>query len=108
MKHSIVWSHQAEQDLDNIVKYIVFDNPITAKKIFLALKQTANDLCLMSERGRNIDELKAFNQQYCKFVMHKRWKIIYQIKPETGQVTILLVVDSSRDFQDVLFNTLSK
>ncbi len=108
MTHKIKWSDTAKTSLKEIILYIaVADSVSIADKILTNIEQAANDLCLMPERGRNIDELKSFNQSDYKFVMHQRWKIIYQIK-SANQVIILLIIDSSRDFKDILFDTFSR
>ncbi|WXT99732.1 MAG: hypothetical protein Ctma_0436 [Catillopecten margaritatus gill symbiont] len=103
MKYLISWSESAIKDLNDLSEYItVIDNKDIAEKTFEGIILTVNDLNFFPERGRNVDEIKEFGGLDFKFLLYKRWKIIYKIYHELEAVSVLLVVDTSMDLQNIL------
>ncbi|MGK0256508.1 MAG: toxin ParE1/3/4 [Arcobacteraceae bacterium] len=100
----VIWTQSAEFDLESIIEYIKIDSLNTAKKIFFEIKKECNNLFYFPERKRIVTELQEIGILKYREVIHKRWRIIYKI--DQKKVYILLVVDSSRNLEDILFRRL--
>lgn len=103
-KFSVIWAKSAVSDLESIIEYLKLDNFNTAKKIFFEIKDQCNNLYSFPERKRFVPELQQLGILKYREIIHKRWRIIYKI--EETNVYILLVVDSSRNLEDILFQRL--
>ena len=102
----LIWTKNAEFDLETIIEYIKIDSIENAKKIFFALKKECNNLYYFLERKRVAPELQQIGILKYREVIYLRWRLIYKI--ENKKVSILLVVDSSRNLEDILFQRLIK
>ncbi|MEA3353393.1 MAG: type II toxin-antitoxin system RelE/ParE family toxin [Campylobacterota bacterium] len=102
----VIWTKSAEFDLESIIEYIKTDSIEIAKKIFFAIRQECNSLYYFLERKRIVPELQQIGILKYREVIYQRWRIIYKI--ENAKVYILLVVDSSRNLEDILFQRLIK
>ena len=102
----VIWTKSAEFDLETIIEYIKIDSVESARKVFFALKQECNNLYYFPERKRIVPELQQIGISKYREVIYQRWRIIYKI--ENMKVYILLVVDSSRNLEDILFQRLIK
>ncbi|MEA3513201.1 MAG: type II toxin-antitoxin system RelE/ParE family toxin [Campylobacterota bacterium] len=105
-KFEVIWTKSAQFDLELIIEYIKTDNLNIAKKIFSEIKKECNDLYFFPERKRIVPELQQIGILKYREIIYKRWRIIYKI--DTANVYILLVVDSSRNLEDILFQRLIK
>ena len=102
----VIWTKNAEFDVELIIEYIKTDNFNVAKKIFFEIKKECNNLYFFPERKRIVPELQQIGILKYREIIHKRWRIIYKI--DDTKVYILLVVDSSRNLEDILFQRLIK
>ena len=59
-----------------------------------------------TKSGRVVTELQQIGIFKYREIIYKRWRIIFKI--ENQKVYILLVVDSSRNLEDILFQRLVK
>jgi len=100
----IFWTKSAENDLKNIIEYIKRDSAERAKEIFYAIKDECESLKNLPERKRVVPELQQFGIVHYREIIYKRWRIIFKI--EEKSVYVLVVVDSSRDLEDLLFERL--
>ena len=107
MKHyEVIWTNNAEFDLENIIEYIKLDGINIAKNIFFEIKEECQKLYYFPERKRIVPELQQIGITKYKELIYKRWRIIFKIKKD--KVFVLLVVDSSRNIEDILFQRLLK
>ena len=105
MKHfEVIWTKSAQFDLESIIEYIKTDSLDIAKKVFFEIKKVCNDLYYFPQRKRIVPELQQIGILKYREIVYKRWRIIYKI--DDTKVYILLVVDSSRNLQDILFQRL--
>lgn len=102
----VIWTKGAEFDLESIVNYIKTDSIEIAKKIFFAIKEECNSLYYFPERKRIVPELQQIGIIKYREIIYQRWRIIYKI--DNTKVYILLVVDSNRNLEDILFQRLIK
>lgn len=105
-KFEVIWTKSAQFDLELIIEYIKTDSLDIAKKIFLEIKEECNSLYFFPERKRIVPELQQIGILKYRELIHKRWRIIYKI--DATKVYILIVVNSSRNLEDILFQRLIK
>ncbi len=103
-KLEVLWTESAQFDLEAIIEYIKTDSIDIAKKIFFEIKQECDNLYYFPERKRVVPELQQIGILKYREIIHKRWRIIYKI--DGKKIYILLVVDSSRNLEDILFQRL--
>lgn len=102
----VIWTNNAQYDLESIIEYIKIDSLNTAKKIFVEIKKECDSLYYFPERKRVVPELQQIGILKYREIIHKRWRILFKI--DDKKVYILLVVDSSRNLEDILFQRLMK
>ena len=105
-RFKVIWTKNAELDLELIIEYIKINSISTAKKIFIEIKQESNKLHTLPERKRVVPEFQKIGIVKYREIIYKRWRIIYKIDDE--KVYVLIVVDSSRNLEDILFQRLIK
>lgn len=102
----VIWTNSAKFDLESIIEYIKIDSVDIAKKVFFAIKKECENLYFYPERKRVVPELQQIGILKYREIIYKRWRIIFKI--DNSKVYILLVVDSSRNLEDILFQRLIK
>ncbi len=102
----VIWTKNAEYDLETIIEYIKTDSVEIAKDIFFEIKDQCNNLSIFPASRRVVPELQQIGVLKYRELIFKRWRIIYKIENE--KVYILIVVDSGRDIEDILFGRLLK
>ena len=105
-RFKVIWTKNAELDLELIIEYIKINSISTAKKIFFEIKQESNKLHTLPERKRVVPEFQKIGIVKYREIIYKRWRIIYKIDDE--KVYVLIVIDSSRNLEDILFQRLIK
>lgn len=100
----VIWTKNAESDLELIIEYIKTDSLEKAKNIFYEIKKECEKLNTFPNRNRTVPELQQIGIMEYKELIHKRWRIIYKI--DSTSAYIMLVVDSSRNLEDILFQRL--
>ena len=103
-KFEVIWTKNAQFDLETIIEYIKVDSINIAKKVFLEIKSRCENLYYSPQRKRIVPELQQIGINKYREVIYKRWRIVFKIENE--KVYILLVVDSSRNLEDLLFQRL--
>ena len=102
----VIWTKNAEFDLESIIEYIKTDSIKIAKDIFFEIKNRCDDLSIFPTSRRVVPELQQIGVLKYKELIYKRWRIIYKI--ENDKIFIVVVVDSSRNVEDILFQRLLK
>jgi plasmid stabilization system protein ParE len=103
-KFEVIWTKSAQFDLELIVEYIKMDSLDIAKKIFFEIKDECASLYYFPERKRVVPELQQIGILKYREIIYKRWRIVYKI--DNTKVYVLLVADSSRNLEDILFQRL--
>jgi len=107
MKFNVFWTRTAEQDLNEIIDYIISNGDVNrAYKVLNKIKDRVELLKISPEQGRTIPELELFKIQNYREVIVKPWRIIYKIENEI--IKVLLVIDGRRNIEDILFDKLIK
>ena len=102
----VIWTKNAEYDLEEIIEYLKTDSIKVAKDIFFEIKKQCNSLSIFPTSRRIVPELQHIGILPYRELIYKRWRIVYKIESE--KIYILIVVDSSRDIEDILFRRLLK
>ena len=105
-KFEVLWTKSAEYDLELIIQYLKLDSVSIAKEIFFELIKECENLYYFPQRKRVVPELQQIGIFKYREIIYKRWRVIFKIENE--KVYILLVVDSSRNLEDILFQRLIK
>lgn len=103
-RYKVLWTKSASFDLEQIIEYIKIDSIDIAKYTLSQIKEECNKLYYYPERKRVVPELQQIGISKYRELIFKRWRIIFKI--ENDLVYILLVVDSSRNLEDILFTRL--
>ncbi len=90
----------------DFIEYIKTDSLRMAKDIFFEIKDQCNNLSILPTSRRIVPELQQVGILKYRELIFKRWRIVYKIENE--KVYILIVVDSRRDIEDILFGRLLK
>jgi plasmid stabilization system protein ParE len=104
--YQVIWTNNAKYDLENIIEYIKINSISNAKKIFLEIKEKCSNLYYFPLKCRVVPQLQQIGIVKYRELIHKRWRIIYKI--DNKKVYILIVVDSNRNVEDLLFQRLLK
>ncbi|CAA6800805.1 MAG: Plasmid stabilization protein [uncultured Campylobacterales bacterium] len=102
----IIWTKSAVSDLKSIIEYIKIDNKELAKRIFFEIKKECNNVSFFTDRKRIVPELGQIGVINYRENIYKRWRIVY--KSDSSKVYVLLVADTRRNLQDILFQRLLK
>ena len=105
-KFEVLWTKSAEYDLELIIQYLKLDSVSIAKEIFIELIKECENLYYFPQRKRVVPELQQIGIFKYREIIYKRWRVIFKIEDE--KVYILLVVDTSRNLEDILFQRLIK
>jgi plasmid stabilization system protein ParE len=105
-KFEVIWTKNAEFDLESIIEYIKIDSIEIAKDIFYEIKNQCDQLSIFPASRRIVPELQEIGVLKYRELLFKRWRIIYKIEKE--KVYVLIVIDARRDIEDILFQRLLK
>ncbi len=103
---TVVWTDNAQYDLELIIGYIKMDSVSIAKEMFFAIKNECSQLDYMPTRKRVVPELEQIGIMKYRELIFKRWRIIFKI--EDLVVSVLIVADNRRNLEDILFQRLMK
>ena len=105
-RYTVYWSKIAQDDLVEIIEYIALDSYDNAEVIFKKIKEQTVKLESFPERGRTVPELEFHNINNYRELIVVPWRIIYRI--EEQKVYILAVIDSRRNFEDIILKRIMK
>jgi plasmid stabilization system protein ParE len=85
MDFKIILAPRAIQDLQEIVRYISFDNPVRAESFGRELIAKTRLLAAFPEMGRVVPE---FGEPNVRELIHQSYRIVYRIEPEKQLIKI--------------------
>jgi len=103
-KYDVLWTKNAQFDLELVVKYIKTNSIQNAKEVFFGIKKESDLLYLMPVRKRVVPELQEIGITKYRELIYKRWRIIFKV--EGQRVSVLMVLESNRNLEDLLFQRL--
>ncbi len=98
MDYKIILSPRAIQDLQEVVRYIAWDNPVQAEKFGHLLIGRARSLNTFPERGRVVPEI---GNPAIREIIFKSYRIIYRIQNETRLVEISRIWHGARGVPEI-------
>jgi toxin ParE1/3/4 len=105
MRFEVVFTEDAERDLQDIVTHIAaHDSPQRAEHVLSRILEIAENLSAAPTRGSQPKELRDLGGQDYRQVFFKPYRIVYRVVGE--QVAIYLIVDGRRDMQSLLARRL--
>jgi len=105
-KYTVYWTKIAQDDFIEIIEYISLDNKSIAEEIFEKIKKQIMKLESFPERGRIVPELDFYNINNYRELIITPWRIIYRV--EEQKVYILSMIDSRRNFEDIILKRLMR
>jgi plasmid stabilization system protein ParE len=105
-KYFVNMTQNSENDLAEIIMFIAQDNPQNAIRIMEKIKAKINILDHFPYKGVYVPELLKKNIKDYRQIIENPWKIIYRI--DENLVSILMIIDSRRNLQDILIKKLLK
>ena len=100
----VIWTQNTQFDLESIIEYIKIDSVDIAKKIFFEIKKECENLHYFPERKRVVPELQQIGISKYREIIYEKYRIIFKI--DNTKIYVLLVVDSRRNLEDILFQRL--
>ena len=101
MRHEVLLTQGAEQDLESIYDYIAeYDTQRNADHVLDRLLKVSESLATFPERGSYPRELSALGIREYRQTFFKPYRIIYRVIGK--QVFIYLIADGRRDMQSLL------
>lgn len=105
MRHEVLLTKDAEQDLEDLYAYIAkFDSPKNADYVLDRLFEVAESLAASPERGSQPKELRSLGIQEYRQVFFKPYRAIYRAIDK--KVVIYVFADARRDMQSLLSRRL--
>jgi len=105
MRHAVLLTAGAEQDLEEIYDYIVeFDSQTSADHVLNRLMEVAENLATLPERGTHPKELLALGIREYRQTFFEPYRIIYRVMGR--QMVIYLIADGRREMQSLLSRRL--
>jgi len=101
MKFEVFLISDAEKDILDIFKYIIFrDSKEKAEYVFHKIEETCKSLCSLPDRGHIPPELKRIGVMNFKEIHYKSYRIVYEIINK--KVFVHCVLDGRRNLQEIL------
>ena len=85
MDFKVILSPRAIQDLQEIVRYISFDNPVRAESFGRELFSKTRLLASFPEMGRVVPE---FDQPDIREIIHLSYRIVYRVQYENRLIEV--------------------
>lgn len=105
MSFRVVFTEDAENDLEDIVTYIAkHDSPRAAQYVLSRILKIADSLVVVPTRGTPPRELRALGDQEYRQIFFKPYRLIYRVIGD--QVVIYVITDGRRDMQSLLARRL--
>ncbi len=105
MRHSVLFTHGAERDLEELYDFIAAsDSPAHADRVLQHIVSAARALSTHPERGAPPRELRELGIREYRQVLHKPYRIIYRVVD--NRVIVYLIADGRRDMRSLLARRL--
>jgi toxin ParE1/3/4 len=105
MKHDIIWSKDAGDELAEIISYIKYNTgKITAKKIYFKI---INEVKRVSENaaGRRVAPLlRRFGINNIHQLNISPWIVFYKV--EDNKMQIISIIDGRRNLEEILYKKM--
>ena len=105
MKHEIIWSKDAGDELVEIISYIKYNTgKITAEKIYSKIINKVKRVSENASMTRIAPLLKEFGINYIYQLNINPWIIFY--KTEKDKMEIISIIDGRRNLEEILYKKI--
>jgi toxin ParE1/3/4 len=102
MKHEIIWSKDAGDELTEIISYIKYHTgKITAEKVFLRIMDELKNISDNPAGRRIAPMLKEMGINYIHQLDIHPWVLYYKV--ESSRVEIISIIDERRNLEEILY-----
>ena len=102
MKHEIIWSKDAGDELAEIVSFIKFNTgKMTAKKIYTKIINEVDKISENPEGRRIAPLLREFGINYVHQINISPWVVFYKV--ENKKMEIISIIDGRRNLEEILY-----
>jgi len=105
MKHDIIWSKDAGDELVDIISYIKYNTGnITAQKINKKIMDEVEKISENPEGRRIAPVLKEFGINHIQQFNINPWQIYYKL--ENNKMEIISIIDGRRNLEEILYKKI--
>ncbi|MDR1804583.1 MAG: type II toxin-antitoxin system RelE/ParE family toxin [Treponema sp.] len=105
MKHEIIWSKDAGDELAEIISYIKYNTgKMTAEKIYKKIINKVNQISENPEGRRIAPLLKEFGINYIHQLNVSPWIIFYKVVNK--KMEIISIIDGRRNLEEILYRKM--
>jgi toxin ParE1/3/4 len=105
MKHEIIWSKDAGDELTEIISYIKYNTgKMTAEKIYRKIINKVNQISENPEGRRIAPLLREFGINYIHQLNISPWIIYYKV--EDKKMEIISIIDGRRNLEEILYRKM--
>ncbi|MCL1812814.1 MAG: type II toxin-antitoxin system RelE/ParE family toxin [Treponema sp.] len=105
MKHEIIWSKDAGDELAEIISYIKYNTgKITAEKIYAKIIKEVDKISENPEGRRIAPILREFGINYIHQINISPWIVFY--KTENKKMEIISIIDGRRNLEEILYKKI--
>jgi len=105
MKHKIIWSKDAGDELAEIISYIKLNTgKMTAEKIYTKIITEVKQRSENPEGGRIAPLLREFGINYIHQLNINPWIIFYKIADK--KMEIISIIDGRRNLEEILYQKI--
>ncbi|MBF0197050.1 MAG: type II toxin-antitoxin system RelE/ParE family toxin [Planctomycetes bacterium] len=98
---TLQWTFTAEEDLEDILEYIAFNDGISrAEDIGLLILEKAEKIKAYPDKGRLVPELKSISVLAYREKIISPWRIVYRF--HESEVYVVSVLDGRRDLRRLI------
>ena len=105
MKHDIIWSKDAGDELAEIISFIKNNTgKMTAEKIYARIIKEVDKISENPEGRRIAPILREFGINYIHQINISPWIVFYKV--ENKKMKIISIIDGRRNFEEILYKKI--
>ena len=105
MKHEIIWSKDAGDELAEIVSYIKYNTgKMTAEKIYTKIIKEVDKISENPEGRRIAPILRELGINYIHQINISPWTVFYKV--ENKKMEIISIIDGRRNSEEILYKKI--
>ncbi|MCL1814702.1 MAG: type II toxin-antitoxin system RelE/ParE family toxin [Treponema sp.] len=105
MKHKIIWSKDAGDELAEIISYIKYNTgKMTAEKIYIKIIKEVDKISENPEGRRIAPLLREFGINNIHQINISPWMVFYKV--ENKKMEIISIIDGRRNLEEILYKKI--
>ena len=105
-RYKVLWTTSSAADLDGLIGYLDADDPKVARQIFERIRKEVAKLTAMPLKCPAVRELADVGIMNYRTLLVGPYRIIFRVDQKASVVHVVVVADSRRDLDDLLFARL--